>query len=132
MACRSRAALYPGVKETTMSVFDVNSSVDGYSWLVLGLLVNVRRAFTSHPHTSFILPHALLLAQAAPLFHELLVRAHRLVAACPCRLEKGCPSCVQHTACKNYNAVSTSCCILHCQDMLAVPLVHRGTHLTQS
>ncbi|KAL6746607.1 hypothetical protein V8C86DRAFT_1481591 [Haematococcus lacustris] len=43
--------------------------------------------------------------QAAPLFPKLLQRALDLVRGCPCTYEKGCPACVQHLDCKNYNAV---------------------------
>jgi DEAD/DEAH box helicase domain-containing protein len=43
--------------------------------------------------------------QATPLLPELLRRALDLVLACPCAYAKGCPRCVQHLDCKNYNAV---------------------------
>ncbi len=43
--------------------------------------------------------------QAAPLFALLLEAAAQLVAECDCSEEKGCPSCIQHLDCKNYNAV---------------------------
>ncbi|GLI69803.1 hypothetical protein VaNZ11_014504 [Volvox africanus] len=42
---------------------------------------------------------------AAPLFPALLERAHRLVSECSCPYAKGCPQCVQHLECRNYNAV---------------------------
>ncbi|GIL86775.1 hypothetical protein Vretifemale_15010 [Volvox reticuliferus] len=42
---------------------------------------------------------------AAPLFPALLERAHRLVSECSCHYAKGCPQCVQHLECRNYNAV---------------------------
>jgi hypothetical protein len=47
----------------------------------------------------------LLPSQATPLLPELLRRALALVEACPCGYAKGCPRCVQHLDCKNYNAV---------------------------
>jgi len=47
----------------------------------------------------------LLAVQATPLLGELLQRALSLVEGCPCTLSKGCPRCVQHLDCKNYNAV---------------------------
>lgn len=43
--------------------------------------------------------------QATPLLPELLQRALDLVLGCPCSQPKGCPGCVQHLDCKNYNAV---------------------------
>lgn len=43
--------------------------------------------------------------QATPLFPELLQQALELVQRCACRYVKGCPCCVQHLDCKNYNAV---------------------------
>jgi ATP-dependent helicase YprA (DUF1998 family) len=43
--------------------------------------------------------------QATPLFAELLQRALDLVSGCQCPYVKGCPCCVQHLECKNYNAV---------------------------
>ncbi len=43
--------------------------------------------------------------QATPLLRELLQRALDLVSSCPCTYPKGCPRCVQHLDCKNYNAV---------------------------
>ncbi|WIA32171.1 hypothetical protein OEZ86_003020 [Tetradesmus obliquus] len=46
-----------------------------------------------------------LAAQATPLFPELLQQALELVQRCACRYVKGCPCCVQHLDCKNYNAV---------------------------
>jgi hypothetical protein len=50
-------------------------------------------------------PLLLYLLQATPLFHLLLRQALALVRECPCPYEKGCPACVQHLDCKNYNAV---------------------------
>lgn len=43
--------------------------------------------------------------QATPLFGELLARALQLVRDCACPYAKGCPACVQHLHCGNYNAV---------------------------
>jgi hypothetical protein len=42
--------------------------------------------------------------QAAPLLPELLRRALELVRECSCTGRSGCPACVQHTACSEYNA----------------------------
>jgi DEAD/DEAH box helicase domain-containing protein len=47
----------------------------------------------------------LIVLQATPLLPELLQRALDLVLGCPCTQPKGCPGCVQHLDCKNYNAV---------------------------
>lgn len=47
----------------------------------------------------------LLLLQATPLLPELLQHALDLVLSCPCTYPRGCPCCVQHLDCKNYNAV---------------------------
>jgi DEAD/DEAH box helicase domain-containing protein len=44
-------------------------------------------------------------SQATPLFSELCRRALQLVSSCPCPYPRGCPACVQHLECKNYNAV---------------------------
>ena len=43
--------------------------------------------------------------QATPLFPELCREALSLVLSCPCPYQRGCPSCVQHLNCSNYNAV---------------------------
>jgi len=50
-------------------------------------------------------PNNLPTRQATPLFPELLQRALALVRECPCNYQRGCPACVQHLNCKNYNAV---------------------------
>ena len=44
-------------------------------------------------------------AQAAPLFPRLLRAALDLVRDCACSGRAGCPACVQHTECGEYNAV---------------------------
>ena len=44
------------------------------------------------------------LPQAAPLFPQLLRRALELVRECGCSSATGCPACVQHTECGEYNA----------------------------
>ncbi|KAL4447650.1 hypothetical protein ABPG75_004869 [Micractinium tetrahymenae] len=46
-----------------------------------------------------------LAAAAAPLFPQLLRRALRLVRDCDCSGRAGCPACVQHADCSEYNAV---------------------------
>lgn len=43
--------------------------------------------------------------QARPVFTSLLQRALALVVECGCEAEGGCPGCVQHTHCGEYNAV---------------------------
>ena len=43
-------------------------------------------------------------SQAAPLFPLLLRRALALVRECGCTGRTGCPACVQHTECGEYNA----------------------------
>jgi ATP-dependent helicase YprA (DUF1998 family) len=52
---------------------------------------------------ALVLPPARL--QAAPLFPQLLRRALALVHECPCSGRAGCPACVQHTECGEYNSV---------------------------
>ena len=42
--------------------------------------------------------------QAAPLFPQLVRRALQLVRECDCSGRSGCPACVQHTDCTEYNA----------------------------
>lgn len=59
------------------------------------------------------LPCPLLPLQATPLFPELLQRALDLVLSCPCTYPKGCPACVQHLDCKNYNAVLSKKAAVH-------------------
>jgi DEAD/DEAH box helicase domain-containing protein len=51
--------------------------------------------------------------QATPLLPELLQRALDLVLGCPCTYPKGCPRCVQHLDCKNYNAVLSKKAAVH-------------------
>lgn len=46
-----------------------------------------------------------LAAQAAPLFHLLIEHALRLVAECACDEPKGCPCCIHHSDCPNYNVL---------------------------
>ncbi len=43
-------------------------------------------------------------SQATPLFPQLLRRALALVRECGCTGRTGCPACVQHTECGEYNA----------------------------
>ncbi|KAJ7568553.1 hypothetical protein O6H91_01G037400 [Diphasiastrum complanatum] len=44
-------------------------------------------------------------AQARPLFAELLQAAVELLIACDCASSTGCPDCVQHLSCGEYNEV---------------------------
>ncbi|KAL0027014.1 hypothetical protein WJX79_008750 [Trebouxia sp. C0005] len=44
-------------------------------------------------------------AQATPLFSVLLEKALQLIQSCSCKPASGCPGCVQHTDCGEYNAV---------------------------
>jgi hypothetical protein len=48
---------------------------------------------------------ASLAMQAAPLFTTLMQRAMELIQGCGCLPDTGCPGCVQHTDCGEYNAV---------------------------
>ena len=43
--------------------------------------------------------------QVCDLFGILMRKAILLVEACPCTSSTGCPGCVQHTTCNQYNAV---------------------------
>lgn len=43
--------------------------------------------------------------QVCDLFGVLMRKAILLVEACPCTSPTGCPGCVQHTTCNQYNAV---------------------------
>ena len=43
--------------------------------------------------------------QATPLFSVLLEKALQLIENCDCKPASGCPGCVQHTDCGEYNAV---------------------------
>ena len=44
-------------------------------------------------------------SQVRPLFGNILRAARELVDQCPCREESGCPGCVHHGDCPQYNAV---------------------------
>lgn len=46
-----------------------------------------------------------LAAAARPRFTELMSRALAMLSTCPCEFEGGCPGCVQHTDCGEYNSV---------------------------
>lgn len=43
--------------------------------------------------------------QVCDLFGVLMRKAVALIEACPCTNDTGCPGCVQHTGCNQYNAV---------------------------
>ena len=43
--------------------------------------------------------------QACPLFGALMQKAVDLVRACDCVNDSGCPACIQHPDCGEYNAV---------------------------
>lgn len=43
--------------------------------------------------------------QAAPLFTTLMEQALQLIRSCGCKPDTGCPGCVQHVECGEYNAV---------------------------
>ena len=43
--------------------------------------------------------------QVCDIFGVLMRKAIALVEACPCTSPTGCPGCVQHTTCNQYNAV---------------------------
>ena len=53
-------------------------------------------------HGDYLLPAA---AQACPLFSALLEKALELIRGCDCVVDSGCPGCIQHTGCSQYNAV---------------------------
>lgn len=61
------------------------------------------QAAATHLSPNAQLPHPE--PQAAPLFPQLLRRALQLVRECGCAGRSGCPACVQHTECGEYNAV---------------------------
>ena len=44
-------------------------------------------------------------AQACPLFGALMQKALDLVRSCDCVNDSGCPACIQHPDCGEYNAV---------------------------
>ena len=43
--------------------------------------------------------------QATPLFSVLLEKALELIETCNCTSASGCPACIQHMDCGEYNAV---------------------------
>ena len=56
--------------------------------------------------------------QACPLFSALLEKALDLIRSCNCVVDSGCPGCIQHTGCSQYNAVRAimlhaTCCSTH-------------------
>ena len=54
----------------------------------------------------YISPYnAVAALQATPLFSVLLEKALELIENCNCKPASGCPGCVQHTDCGEYNAV---------------------------
>eukprot|EP00890_Picochlorum_soloecismus_P000885 jgi/Picsp_1/1798/NSC_05266-R1_atp-dependent rna helicase len=63
-------------------------------------------------------PGGIGLCQAAqPIFTDLVQKSLELVRACPCSDDKGCPNCIQHVACTEYNAViskSMAIIVLEC------------------
>lgn len=46
-----------------------------------------------------------LAARACQMFGVLLEKAYELVRDCPCSGSAGCPGCIQHTKCAEYNTV---------------------------
>ncbi|XAR63838.1 DNA helicase [Bertholletia excelsa] len=69
-----------------------------------------------NPHDTRYVPERILLydqhpggtgmsAQIQPLFTELLTAALELLTSCCCRVDTGCPNCVQSLACSEYNEV---------------------------
>ena len=46
-----------------------------------------------------------MLLQVCDLFGVLMRKAMALIEACPCTSPTGCPGCVQHLDCSQYNAV---------------------------
>ncbi len=60
-------------------------------------------------------------AQACPLFSALLEKALDLIRGCDCVVDSGCPGCIQHTGCSQYNAVRSlflreAICYCNCSD----------------
>ena len=43
--------------------------------------------------------------QVCDLFGVLMRKGMALIEACPCPNDTGCPGCIQHTDCNQYNAV---------------------------
>lgn len=64
---------------------------------------------------------------ACPMFGVLLSRAYELVKDCPCNLENGCPGCVQHAKCGEYN---TLLCKKGAEFILRGVLIAEGCSIT--
>ena len=65
--------------------------------------------------------------QACPLFGPLMQRALELIKDCKCTSDSGCPACVQHTDCGEYNAVlSKQAGIIVLECVLAAEEEYRG------
>ncbi|KAK9842388.1 hypothetical protein WJX84_006352, partial [Apatococcus fuscideae] len=68
-----------------------------------------------------------LAAQACPLFGPLMQRALEVIKDCKCISDSGCPACIQHTDCGEYNAVlSKQAGIIVLECVLAAEEEHRG------
>ncbi len=81
--------------------------------------------YTTAFHTTQDSPTTLT-QQATPLFDTLLRRALDLIQRCECRGEKGCPGCIQYTACNQYNAVlHKQAAVLVLQETIAAEEAYR-------
>ena len=73
----------------------------------------------------------LLVVQAAPLFTTLMQRAMELIRGCGCLPDTGCPGCVQHTDCGEYNAVISKVCHVLCSLAVRLALMWRSWRRTE-
>ena len=65
--------------------------------------------------------------QACPLFGPLMQRALEVIKDCKCTSDSGCPACIQHTDCGEYNAVlSKQAGIIVLECVLAAEEEYRG------
>ena len=70
--------------------------------------------------------------QATPLFSVLLEKALELIQNCNCKPASGCPACVQHMDCGEYNAVLNKfSAIIVLQCTLEAEAEHRARLLLQ-
>lgn len=65
--------------------------------------------------------------QACPIFATLMEKALALILGCECASDSGCPACIQHPDCNEYNAVlSKQSAILVLQATLRAETEHRA------
>lgn len=71
--------------------------------------------------------------QVTPLFGAIMQKALELVVTCDCANDSGCPACVQHPDCNEYNAVlSKRSAVLVLQATLQVEAEHRARMALQA